>query len=166
MLLSYEQTLVDQYRAMSESDRAAMLRAASSDPKTSGPLIQSYRAIDARAAILAAYDVDSHLVIRTPGKFEAESAWVPYFWESSLDGTADELNYPDGATLYVVQMDSSDRAAWPEIDADIVAAVLEESESGFVSCSLNTQEELAQQAECDAAQESEASDDTDTDLAD
>ena len=83
-----------------------------------------------------------------------------------MDGTSDELNYPDGATLYVVQIDSSDRAAWPEIDADIVAAVLEESDSGFVSCSLNTQEELdAQQADCDAAQESEESDDTDTDLA-
>ena len=69
MLLSYEQTLIDQYRAMSESDRAATLRAASSDPKTRGQLIQSYSAIDARAAIFAAYDVDSHLIIRSPGKF-------------------------------------------------------------------------------------------------
>jgi hypothetical protein len=164
MLLSYEQALVSHYREQSESDRAATLRAATSDPKTSGPLIQTYRAIDGRAAIFAAYEIDdSSLIIQSPGKFEAESAWVPYFWESSLGGTADELTYPDGATLYVVQIDGSDRAAWPEIEADKVAAVLEESDSGFVSCSLVTQEELdAQEADCDAAQETEEeSDDTD-----
>jgi hypothetical protein len=162
-LLSSEQKLIDLYRAMSESDRAATLRAATSDPKTSGPLVQSYRAIDARAAIFAAYEIDSGLVIQSPGKFEAESAWVPYFHESSMDGTADELSYPDGATLYVVEIDSSDRAAWPEIDSGIVAAVIDESDSGFVSCSLVTQEELdAQQADCDSAQEiEEESDATD-----
>jgi hypothetical protein len=159
MLTSYEQTLVAQYRAQSESDRAATLRAAISDPKTSGPLIQTYRAIDARAAIFAAYEIDSDLVIQSLGKFEAESAWVPYFWDSSLDGTADELTYPDGVTLYVVQIDGSDRAAWPEIEADKVAAVLEESDSGFVSCSLVTQEELdQQQADCDAQETEEESD--------
>jgi hypothetical protein len=109
-----------------------------------------------RNAIFVSYEIDSSLIIRTPGKFEAESAWVPHFWESSLDGTADELTYPDGATLYVVQIDGSDRAAWPEIEADKVAAVLEESDSGFVSCSLVTQAELdAQEADCEAAQEAD-----------
>jgi len=44
--------------------------AASAIPKQSGPLIQVYRAIDARAAIFAAYDVDSHLVILPLEKFK------------------------------------------------------------------------------------------------
>jgi hypothetical protein len=133
-LLSSEQKLIDLYRAMSDADRAATYQTAKLDPKTSSPLVQAYRAIDGRAAIVADYEIDDSrfsLIIRSPGKFEAESAWAPYFWDQTMDGTADELSYPDGATLYVVQIDGTDRAAWPEIGTDIVAAVLEESDSGF-----------------------------------
>jgi hypothetical protein len=109
-----------------------------------------------RNAIFASYEIDAGLIIQSPGKFEAESAWAPYFWETTLDGTADELSYPDGGTLYVVSIDDADRAAWPEIGQDHVAAILEDSDSGFVSCSLVTQEELdAQEADCEAAQEAD-----------
>jgi hypothetical protein len=109
-----------------------------------------------RATIIATYEIDSSLMIKSPGKFEAESAWVPYFWEETMHGTCDQLDYPDGNTLYVVAIDDETRTEWPEIGADIVAAVLEESDTGFVSCSLVTQIELAEQeADCEAAQEAD-----------
>jgi hypothetical protein len=113
-----------------------------------------------RSGIFEAYEIDSDLVIQSPGKFESESAWAPYFWAATMDGTADELAYPDGATLYVVAIDESDRSEWPEISAEHVAAILEESESGFVSCRLATQAELDnQEADCESANEAESESD-------
>ena len=36
----------------------------------------------------------SDLIIRTPGKFEGEPRWVPYFWDLALEGEG-EISYPD-----------------------------------------------------------------------
>jgi hypothetical protein len=113
-----------------------------------------------RQEIMDSFELDSGLVIRSPGKFEAESAWAPYFWDAT--DCCDELSYPDGTTIYVVMIDDADRAEWPEIDTNHVAALLEESDSGFVSCMLVNQEELdEQEADCDA--ENESADDNESD---
>ena len=45
---------------------------------------------DARARIEAEYDVVDGL-IRNPGKFELEAAWVPYYWGLFLEGEGEDL---------------------------------------------------------------------------
>jgi hypothetical protein len=109
-------------------------------------------AIMSRQEVMDSYEIDANLIIRSPGKFESEFAWAPYFWDQTLDGCSDELTYPNGVTVYAVEIDETDRAEWPEIGADIVAALLEESDNGFVSCDLVTQSELdEQEADCEEA---------------
>jgi len=41
------------------------------------------------AAIEGAFEIDKEGTITTPGKFEGESRYVPYYWEKALDGWAD-----------------------------------------------------------------------------
>lgn len=43
-----------------------------------------------RGDIIATYNVDERGIIRSPGKFEGEQVFAPYFWEAYLDGGADE----------------------------------------------------------------------------
>ena len=116
----------------------------------------------ARESILAEYDVDSRGIIRTLGKFEAEMLYVPHFWEATLDGTADMLDWSDGTTTYLVDVSDEDRAMFPEIPADVVAMHIAESDSGFVSCETLTRRELRDleaRNEEDTAEDDESEDD-------
>lgn len=92
-----------------------------------------------RADILAAYKVDDMGVIVSPGQFEATSIFTPHFWEATLDGTAEELDYmQDGAGQYValVAIEPEDFAEFPEIPAGMAFAVVTQSEQGFIGCEL------------------------------
>lgn len=101
-----------------------------------------------RDEIFDQYEI-TNLVIQSPGKFESEAAWAPYFWDVTMDGTCDEITIGDD-TVYVVEISNEDRAMWPELDANKTLALLQESDQGFVSCTLATQEEHDKlQAEAD-----------------
>ncbi len=53
-------------------------------------------------------------IIRTPGKFEGQPAWVPYYWDLGIDGCADaDGNGKD--TPFIFHLDSSDSYIWPEL---------------------------------------------------
>jgi hypothetical protein len=95
-----------------------------------------------RDETLAEYDVDSHGMIRDPGKFEAEMLYVPHFWDISGDGSAEILDWPGEQVSYVVELDESDRAEFPELGSDAAAIHMEESDSGFVSAEVLTAKEL------------------------
>lgn len=109
-----------------------------------------------RQGVLDSYDVDSRGIITSPGKFEGEAVYVPHFWDVTMDGSCETLGWPYGAETYLVDIDDSDRAAWPELPTDCVALHFQESESGFVSCeTLNAGELEALHAECEAEAEAE-----------
>ena len=85
-----------------------------------------------RTEILEAYDVDAHGIIRSPGEFESEMLYVPYFWEASMDGSADELIWADDTSTYVVLVDKEDIEQFPEL-AGVYAVSMAKSDTGFVN---------------------------------
>lgn len=108
-----------------------------------------------RQEILADYKVDSHGVIRTLGKFEAEMLYVPHFWEALMDGGADDDC--NGVVFFVVA--TEDRQEFPELGKTFGIALME-SDQGFVSAShfdteseylqaIREEEEAQESADCD-----------------
>jgi hypothetical protein len=84
--------------------------------------------MDARAGILANYRVNAQGRIVSPGKFEGEMLYVPYFWGAFLDGGAD---YDDGRVLGF-RITFEDRKFFPEIPRRKRVIRLVEDSNGFV----------------------------------
>jgi hypothetical protein len=80
-----------------------------------------------REEILRSFEVASG-IIRSPGKFEGEPVWAPYFWEMLLDGIADEEDDGEVVTFHVTD---ADRAEFPEL-AEIAVIRMWERQDGFV----------------------------------
>ena len=91
-----------------------------------------------------AYDCDDNGVITSPGKFEGEQNYVPYFWNLGLDGCADTDISPDSFTddethsnyltdhpVFGFGLTDADRAKWPELKGQD-RIELWESDLGFV----------------------------------
>lgn len=87
------------------------------------------------AQILESYDVENGIIV-SPGKFEGEPAYVPYFWELGLDGMADEDHTDEGGTVYRFNIETDDRIFFPEL-VKYQRIELRESEQGFVSVKLS-----------------------------
>jgi hypothetical protein len=81
-----------------------------------------------REEILAQYDVDEHGIIRSPGQFEGEAVYVPYFWNAYLEGCADRDN---GRTLGF-DITPEDRQMFPELGAKRRTVKLYQRDDGFV----------------------------------
>jgi hypothetical protein len=81
-----------------------------------------------RQHILDNYFVSQQGIIQSPGKFEGQMLYVPYFWEKCLDGQSDI----DIDNVYGIEVLNADTAEFPELEG-INTLALEESESGFVS---------------------------------
>jgi hypothetical protein len=96
-----------------------------------------------RSEIFAHYLI-CDFVIQTPGKFEAEPAYAPYFYAQVRDGGCDGIEFADGACVDIVMIDATDRAMWPELASDTVAVGVEETDQGFVSVSELTQIQLSE----------------------
>ena len=73
------------------------------------------------------FDVEDG-VIASPGKFEREAVYVPYFWEKGLDGWADDE--PDDST-YVFYIVPEDKAEFPELGNRTMIAI-RTREDGYV----------------------------------
>lgn len=85
-----------------------------------------------RLEILKSFEVyPNSVVIRTPGKFEGEPIYAPYFWDLSLEGMAD--SYSDDGEVITFQVTDDDRAEFPEL-TDVKYVRLHESDNGFVFC--------------------------------
>lgn len=80
-----------------------------------------------RESILSQYRVDSHGRITSPGKFEGEMLYVPYFWNEFLDGGADE---DDGEVLGFDVL-PEDKEAFPELRRRRKIRLME-TDQGFV----------------------------------
>lgn len=96
-------------------------------------------ALNAREEVLSHYTVDERGIIRSPGKFEAEPIYTPYFWESVLNGDAEDHEEPDGTLWAILDVTKEDRKAFPELEASgIISVALMELEVGFVYIVDNT----------------------------
>ena len=70
----------------------------------------------------------SNGVITSPGKFEGEPRFAPYFWGIILDGL---VQRDETADIDVVIVDDEARALFPELRT-VTQVALEEDEFGFV----------------------------------
>lgn len=73
------------------------------------------------------YETNEHHTITSPGKFEGEKRYVPYFWELSLDGGCES----DEPGIFEVQIMDEDIQKFPEL-AGYNHVRLFECDSGFV----------------------------------
>lgn len=83
----------------------------------------------ATTTIRSEYKTDDYGRITSPGKFEGQMIYVPYFWNAYLDGCADS----DDGRVLGFRIDKNDRELFPEIPARKRTIRLIESDSGFVS---------------------------------
>ena len=68
--------------------------------------------------------------IKSPGKFEGEMVYIPYFWEVYLDGMADR----DDGVIIGFTVTPEDKAKFPELKGKRTVK-LYESGDGFI-CEL------------------------------
>jgi len=80
-----------------------------------------------REQVLSQYSTDGYR-ITSPGKFEGEALYVPYFWDAYLNGCADS----DNGRILTFRITREDREQFPEIPARKRTVRLMESDSGFV----------------------------------
>lgn len=86
-----------------------------------------------RVEILKDYKVGERGIIRSPGKFEGERLYVPYFWERYVEGFADR----DDGKYLGFDITPEERRMFPELGTRKRTVKLYQEESGFV-CELNT----------------------------
>ena len=75
---------------------------------------------------LEGYDIRDG-IIRSPGKFEGEPMYAPYFYDALLNGFADEDE--DGVATFIIT--DEDRKLFPML-AEAKSVRLWESEQGFI----------------------------------
>jgi hypothetical protein len=79
-----------------------------------------------RATIEQDYDVENGRIV-SPGKFESEAVYAPYFYEAMLSGDGEELG--DGELRFDVT--DEDRREFPELKG-VEFVLLSEDSNGFV----------------------------------
>ena len=78
------------------------------------------------------YKINGHGIITSPGKFEGEMYYIPYYWEGWLNGFTDyEYQDNDGVLISEFHIDHSDIERFPELK-NIAVLELWESNDGFV----------------------------------
>lgn len=85
-----------------------------------------------RNEITSSFVIDPDGVIRSPGKFEGEMLYAPYFYGIMLDGFSDESGSTEEGTPDVFEVSEQDRMRFPELGAT-KRLHLYESEQGFVA---------------------------------
>lgn len=75
------------------------------------------------------YECDEQGRITSPGKFEGEMCYLPYFYDLAMCGEG-ELDEEDGT--FTVDIQPDDRELFPQLAADQESVTMIESESGFV----------------------------------
>lgn len=88
-----------------------------------------------REDILEHYDVDENGFITSPGKFESEMIYVPYFYDLLMHGASDETIYSSDGTIFkdIFNITSEDIQIFPELKG-VQQIEISESEEGFIYC--------------------------------
>lgn len=99
--------------------------------------------MNAREQVLSEYDVDERGIIQSPGKFEAEPLYAPYFSENAEYG--EELSFMEngwGEYVSLIEVGDDDRQLFPEVGTALYV-LFTENDQGFVSVSLVKTEQKA-----------------------
>ena len=80
-----------------------------------------------RDEILKEYETRNGIIV-SPGKFEGEPIYAPYFWDMDLQGLADE--YVLDVAIFYIQPE--DRENFPEIDPFLELVEIWSDDNGFV----------------------------------
>ena len=91
-----------------------------------------------RDEILKLYATENDC-ITSPGRFEREPIWVPYFWTIFLDGGADE----DDGSVLTFNIDAEDRAEFPGLLDDVGQVYLWQDDNGFVHSEIREREDAS-----------------------
>ena len=75
------------------------------------------------------YECDEQGRITSPGKFEGEMCYLPYFYDLAMCGEG-EFDEEDGT--FTVTIEPEDRELFPQLVANQHSVTMIESESGFV----------------------------------
>lgn len=71
--------------------------------------------------------------ITSPGKFEGEMVYAPYFWETGLEGGPDDVRFDDGIQVDIFYPDEQDLKQFPELEG-VKSVEVWERFDGFVYC--------------------------------
>jgi hypothetical protein len=82
------------------------------------------------------YDVNEYGTIESPGKFESEPIYAPYFW----DGDSTDTVYVDDRAIEFYIVDDDDRAKFPGLLDGVYGIALDETDQGFVNVEEFTSE--------------------------
>lgn len=93
---------------------------------------------DARDEVLNAYDVSDLGIIRSPGKFEGEMIYAPYYWDWALHGEGEMMQDSTGSNWTVFKVHPEDRVLFPEIPSNVHSVALMVTDQGFVYLVDNT----------------------------
>jgi hypothetical protein len=102
----------------------------------------------ARAEILSGYKIENGRIV-SPGKFEGDPVWVPYFWDLALEGMGTESSLyhesesddDTGPMVNTFMVQSGDVHLFPELAAlssDAIAISVWEDDNGFVRHEVTT----------------------------
>jgi hypothetical protein len=69
-------------------------------------------------------------IIRSPGKFEGEMIYVPYFWDAYLNGNADR----DDGNVIGFDIDANDKAQFPELKKRRTVKLYQRDDGFVVEC--------------------------------
>ena len=87
-----------------------------------------------RAELEGTYKVQGNRIV-SPGKFESENIWAPYFWDVAMEGGV-EMEFDDGrGVVIVVGINSGDVEQFPELDGFGIVELFED-DNGFVYCEV------------------------------
>ncbi len=83
-----------------------------------------------RQEIEQTYNVSAHGTIESPGQFEGEMLYAPYFWDMVLDGCGESI-FDGDLEISVFDVNDEDLAMFPELgNTDKIA--LWQNEQGFI----------------------------------
>ena len=88
-----------------------------------------------RSEIKDAYHISERGIIISPGKFEGEMLWAPYFYDLMGDGSGEQFSFEEGHGIEFAKLIADDKKQWPEL-SDCYGISIEESSQGFVHCEV------------------------------
>ena len=92
-----------------------------------------------RKEIESLYDVDDYGIIRSPGKFESEMIYVPYFWDHLMNGFSEETIWDCDIPVERFIIREEDIREFPELKEFKLKSIdLWESDTGFVNSHINS----------------------------
>lgn len=83
--------------------------------------------------VIKNYEVNAHGYIETPGKFEGEMVYAPWFHQAILDGLQDETLIINGVAFDIIEVTDDDKKEFIEL-VDVTYLKCHTNNEGFFYC--------------------------------